>query len=445
MVNFQQRYRVLDRLESGGMAEVFRAESIGLQGFRKQVAIKRVLPELVKKKEFISMFLDEARLSANLNHSNCVQVFDIGVGKDTYFIAMEFVDGASLKTISEYMKKSSQTLPIAFAAWIGHEICKGLAYAHTLKNAEGSPLGIVHRDVSPPNILITKYGEVKIVDFGLAKANSQLERSQPGIIKGKYSYLSPEAAFGYTVDTRTDIFAVGIILWELLAGRRLFLGETDLQTVQKVQQAAVPPLSSLNHNVPPLFEQIIHRSLAKLPGDRYGTAEELGKDLCRFLFSYGTPVSSFDIAQLVQESVGTRKGARNKENSWINQLIQEVLLEFTSLPSQNSGAKNSLPPIQKGEHSSHSPLNALHNSRDDTLEGAVWTLSEKQPLPPPPFAAPTTTHLSTERPNLRNPFPIQPSSSRSARSPKWKMLLPLVWLVLGLITLVWTTFLISKS
>src|SRR5208283_2706969 len=272
MTDSQQRYRVVERLESGGMAEVFRAESEGLQGFRKQVAIKRVLPHLSEKKKFISMFLDEARLSAHLTHSNCVQVFDIGVGDNAYFIVMEFVDGANLKSIVESLRKQGKEFPVSYAAFIALEICKGLSYAHELRDPSGQDLHIVHRDMSPPNVLITKFGEIKIVDFGLAKANSQLERSEPGIIKGKFSYLSPEAAMGQDVDARTDVFAVGIILWELLAGQRLFLGDTDFQTVKRVQAAQVPSVSQINKKVPAELEKIIMRTLARDPAARYQTA-----------------------------------------------------------------------------------------------------------------------------------------------------------------------------
>src|SRR5579872_1579272 len=281
MTDSQQRYRVVEKLESGGMAEVFRAESEGLQGFRKQVAIKRVLPHLSSKTKFISMFLDEARLSAQLSHSNCVQVFDIGVGDAAFFIVMEYVDGANLKAIIEHIKKSGRDFPVEAAVYIALEICKGLAYAHELTDSSGVPLHIVHRDMSPPNVLITKHGEIKIVDFGLAKANSQLEKSEPGIIKGKFSYLSPEAAQGQDVDARTDIFAVGIILWELLAGQRLFLGETDFQTVKKVQQANIPSISSLNKAVTPELERIINKSLARDPTQRYAGARPLGQDLSK--------------------------------------------------------------------------------------------------------------------------------------------------------------------
>jgi len=340
MTEPQQRYRVIEKLESGGMAEVFRAESEGLQGFKKQVAIKRVLPHLSEKKKFISMFLDEARLSAHLTHSNCVQVFDIGVGDNAYFIVMEFVDGANLKSIVESLRKQGKEFPVSYAAFIALEICKGLSYAHELRDPSGQDLHIVHRDMSPPNVLITKYGEIKIVDFGLAKANSQLEKSEPGIIKGKFSYLSPEAAMGQEVDARTDIFAVGIILWELLTGQRLFMGETDFQTVKKVQQAQIPSASAINPQVPADLERILAKSLTREPDARYRTARELGQDLSKFMFKLGTPVSAFDIAQIVQSAMKDRhRGPRKPQASIIESLIEEALLEFTSLTDEEKAAQ----------------------------------------------------------------------------------------------------------
>jgi serine/threonine-protein kinase len=338
----QQRYRVVEKLESGGMAEVFRAESEGLQGFRKQVAIKRVLPHLSEKKKFIAMFLDEARLSAQLSHSNCVQVFDIGVGDNAFFIVMEYVDGANLKGIAESVKKQGKDFPVPAAAWIAHEICKGLSYAHELTDQNGMPMNLVHRDMSPPNVLVTKYGEVKIVDFGLAKASSQLEKSEPGIIKGKFSYLSPEAALGQEVDKRTDIFAVGIILWELLAGQRLFLGDTDFQTVKKVQVAQVPAISQINRKVPPELERIVNKALAKDMLQRYGTARELGQDLSRFMFSYGEPISSYDIAGIVQGTMREKQRVRPPQGSIIDKLIEEALFEFTSLKEDGAPASGNM-------------------------------------------------------------------------------------------------------
>jgi serine/threonine protein kinase len=342
MAQQQQRYKVLEKIASGGMAEVFRAESAGLEGFKKTVAIKRVLPHLSEKKQFIGMFLDEARVSAQLSHSNCVQVFDIGVGDNTYFIVMEYVDGADLKGLIEHRKKTGLPFPVEEAVLICVRICEGLSYAHELTDNNGESLHIVHRDMSPPNVLITRFGEVKIVDFGLAKANSQLEKSEPGIIKGKFSYLSPEAAQGLPVDGKTDIFAVGIILWELLAGRRLFMGETDLETVRMVQQAKVPSIRQFNPKVSVELERVLNRSLAGDPAARYQTARDFGRDLNAMLFHIGRSVSSFDIAQLVEpirlEREDKKRRSKYDRGSIIGSLIDEALFEFTSLEEQAAAA-----------------------------------------------------------------------------------------------------------
>jgi len=317
------------------MAEVYRAESAGLEGFKKIVAIKRVLPHLSEKKQFIGMFLDEARVSAHLSHSNCVQVFDIGVGDNTYFIVMEYVDGADLKGLIEHRRKVSQPFPIEEACLICVRICEGLAYAHELVDGKGESLNIVHRDMSPPNVLITRHGEVKIVDFGLAKANSQLEHSEPGIIKGKFSYLSPEAAKGGIVDARTDIFAVGIILWEMLAGRRLFMGESDLETVRMVQSARVPSIREINRAVPAELEEVMLKALTEDPDARYQRARDFGTALNQLLFRLGRSVSSFDIAQLVEPIRTEREHKKRlqRRQSIIGTLIDEAMLEFTSLES----------------------------------------------------------------------------------------------------------------
>jgi serine/threonine-protein kinase len=360
----QQRYRVIEKLASGGMAEVFRAESAGLEGFKKQVAIKRVLPHLSEKKKFISMFLDEARLSAHLSHSNCVQVFDIGVGDNAYFIVMEYVDGADLKAVLETLKKQGREFTVEEAVFIAIKICEGLCYAHELTDSEGRPFAVVHRDVSPPNVLMTKYGEIKIVDFGLAKASSQLEKSEPGIIKGKFSYLSPEAALGKDVDHRTDIFAVGIILWEMLAGRRLFLGDTDFATVKLVQQATIPPITKVNTKTTPELERIIGKTLARDPAQRYQSTRDLAVALNDFLYRYGKPVGSFKIATLVQSTIRDKQKSRPMQHSIIGSLIEEALFEFTSLQEADS--------IARGNPAGHT-VGAVPLSLDKFQEMRDWS------------------------------------------------------------------------
>jgi serine/threonine-protein kinase len=320
------------------MAEVFVAESAGIEGFKKTVAIKRVLPHLSEKKRFIAMFLDEARLSAHLNHSNVVQVFDIGVGDNTYFIVMEYVDGADLKQVINHVREQGRPFPIEQAVYICVKMCEGLAYAHETTNESGELLHVVHRDISPPNVLISKHGEIKIVDFGLAKASTQLEKSEAGIIKGKFSYLAPEAAHGQEVDARADIFAVGIILWEMLAGRRLFQGTSDYETVKQVQGASVPPISRVSPEADAHLERILARTLARDREKRYGSARSLGRDLSRYLYQLGKPVSAFDIAELVHGPITARerKKRETEGTSIIDKLIQETLFQFTSLQDKDA-------------------------------------------------------------------------------------------------------------
>jgi serine/threonine-protein kinase len=266
---------------------------------------------------------------------------------------MEYVDGADLKAIIEYKTKTGERVPIEATCFVCEKICDGLSYAQQVTNSRGERLGIVHRDMSPPNVLLTRFGEVKVVDFGLAKANSQLEKSEPGIIKGKFSYLSPEAAHGEDVDARADIFAVGIMLWEMLAGRRLFLGESDLQTVRMIQQARVPSLREFNPQVTPELESVVRRALARDRNQRYQTARELGKDLNRILYGLGRPISTFDLGMLVEEVVSERrraKGAsRSGQHSLIGSLISDAMMEFTSI-------KNDSGPEQGGSGGGRTPL-----------------------------------------------------------------------------------------
>jgi serine/threonine-protein kinase len=299
-----QKYEIMERIGAGGMAEVFKASSTSLEGFKKLVAIKRVLPSLTQNERFVRMFLDEAKISLPLNHTNIVQTFDLGKAGSTYFIVMEYVEGTNLKSVIENLADNGKRLSVAEAAHIGLELCEGLSHAHKKTDNDGEPLNIVHRDVSPPNVLVSGDGEIKITDFGLAKAKSQAEATDPGVVKGKFGYLSPEAAQGEDVDGRTDIFAVGILLWEMLTGRRLFLGESDYDTLELVREAEIPPLSDYGRDVPPTFERIMRRTLAREVEDRYQHAEQLGQDLAKFLYQHGQVVTSFDIARRVREAIG---------------------------------------------------------------------------------------------------------------------------------------------
>jgi serine/threonine-protein kinase len=357
----QPRYRVTDRIDAGGMAEVYRgiAES-AVGGLKKSIAIKKILPSLTKNKKFIQMFLDEARVSMHLQHANIVGVFDIGMADTSYFIVMEFVDGANLKTIMESLRRQNRRFPLAQCLYIMMQVCNGLHYAHEAVDPEtGRPLNIVHRDISPPNILISKRGEVKLVDFGLAKASSQLESTDPGVVKGKFSYLSPEAASGKEVDRRADIFAVGILLYELLTGKRLFYGETDYQTVELVRQAKVPVLSAQNPEVTPELEQIIRKALARDLSQRYQTAADLQDALAQYLFSQRLKVTSRDVEKLVQDCLAEKQRsqpkaeAKRSDGTLIDELINEEILKFTSLDQLGSTSPS---PVDAGPEAGGAPL-----------------------------------------------------------------------------------------
>lgn len=304
------RYSILEKIDAGGMAEVWKARATSLEGFDKLVAIKRVLPNLTQNKRFMSMFLDEARLALRLNHANVVQTFDIGVSDSAYFLVMEWIDGTQLKLVNEVARLDGYMIPKHQAVFIAAEVCKALTHAHQRRDESGEALGIIHRDVSPPNILLSREGEVKLADFGLAKAQSQLTDTDPGVVKGKFGYLSPEAAKGQTVDHRADIFSTGVVLWETLAGRRLFVGETNLDTVKLVRDAVIPNLTELNPDVDDELNQIVARSLASDPAQRYQTAEAFGHALTYYLFSNRLMVMSSDIAMLVKRSLASRDQTR---------------------------------------------------------------------------------------------------------------------------------------
>ncbi|MGH9856754.1 MAG: protein kinase domain-containing protein, partial [Acidobacteriota bacterium] len=249
-INFGQ-YLLLDKIATGGMAELFLAKRKGVEGFEKILAIKRILPHMSDNEEFVTMFIDEAKLAAQLTHHNICQIFDLGKIENAYYIAMEYVNGKDLRAILRSSRAKTKPMPIDLAVLVISKIASALDYAHRKRGSNGQPLNLVHRDVSPQNILISYEGEVKLVDFGIAKAATKAHVTQHGALKGKLLYMSPEQAWGKTVDKRSDIFSLGIVLYELLTGRPLFFDENDTEVtiLEKVREAKITPTREFNSRV----------------------------------------------------------------------------------------------------------------------------------------------------------------------------------------------------
>ena len=288
MKSFQARqfgkFLLLDKAAVGGMAELYRAKIIGDRGFEKIVAIKKLLPHLSLEENLVTAFIDEAKLAAILQHQNIVQIYDFGTMEESYFIAMEFLTGKDLRRTTNQSKRKKLFINLETALYITAQICEGLHYAHNLRDFQGKPLGIIHRDISPPNILITYSGMVKVIDFGIAKARNQSVHTQVGIIKGKVAYMSPEQAEGKVIDHRSDIFATGILLYEMLARRRMFNGEDTFQVLSQVREARFEPLEKIiNCEHPELFA-ILNRALGKDPDQRYPTSGEMLADIEKLLY-----------------------------------------------------------------------------------------------------------------------------------------------------------------
>ena len=277
------KYLLLEKLATGGMAQLFKGKMIGVEGFEKLVAIKQILPHLVEEKEFINSFVDEAKLAAMLHHQNIVQIYDFGNMEGTYYIAMEYLQGRDLRMIVNRAKEINKPLHLEQILFIMSHICSGLDYAHKMKDYEGKPLNIIHRDISPQNIMITYEGEVKILDFGIAKAATKRTMTQMGMIKGKVAYMSPEQAAGKIIDYRSDIFSTGILFYELVTGRRVFTGET-MQILANVRDAEFEPVEAIIKNLPPGIYKMLNRVLAKEPDQRYQSCKEMLSDIEACMF-----------------------------------------------------------------------------------------------------------------------------------------------------------------
>ncbi len=342
------KYLLLDRVNVGGMAEVFKAKAFGVEGFERLVAVKRILPSIAEDAEFIEMLIDEAKIAVQLTHANIAQIFDLGRVAESYFIALEYIHGKDLRTIFDRARKRGEPLPVPMACFNIMKVCEGLAYAHDKKDAAGRDLHLVHRDVSPQNVLISYDGEVKLIDFGIAKAAGKASKTQAGILKGKFGYMSPEQVRGLPLDRRSDVFAVGIVLYELLTGERLFVGETDFSTLEKVRNVEIMPPSTYNRRIPDELEQIVLKALSKDVDDRYQTAMDLHDDLQSFMYTSGNFFARKDLAAYMRKTFAeeiAKESAKDEEFAKITAPSGSGLDAFDDLPSaQGGGVKMTAPP-----------------------------------------------------------------------------------------------------
>ena len=292
-------YRLLEKIAVGGMAELFRAKRAGVEGFEKVVAVKRILPHLSDNKEFVVMFIDEAKMVAGLTHPNIVQIFDLGKIEKSYYIAMEYVHGRDLRSILKRAAERGTGVPRDLAVLIASKVCSALDYAHRKKDDQGQKMRIVHRDISPQNILISFEGDVKLTDFGIAKAATKATGDESGALRGKLLYMSPEQAWGKPMDRRSDIFSLGLVLYEMLTGQRPFLSSSELSILEMVRECRIAPPASVNGAIPEALAEATMKALARDPDQRYADAAEMHADLERILRDQGPPTDA-DIARFMR-------------------------------------------------------------------------------------------------------------------------------------------------
>ncbi|MBI5481279.1 MAG: serine/threonine protein kinase, partial [Deltaproteobacteria bacterium] len=299
-------YEILQRIAVGGMAEIYLARVSGISGFEKLVVVKRILPQLATSPEFVQMFLDEARIAATLHHSNIVQVYDVGTVGGQYFFSMEFLHGEDLSGISRALAAAGRPLPVEAALGIASGVCAGLHYAHERIGLDGQPLEIVHRDVSPQNVIVTFDGGVKLLDFGIAKAARRLAATRCGTLKGKVRYMSPEQCQGAAMDRRSDVFSLGILLWELTTGRRLFARSSEFETLKAIVETDAPAPSSVRPDYPLELERVVMRALRRHRAERYQTAQDMQLDLEEFARENKLSVSPILLGRLMHELFSER-------------------------------------------------------------------------------------------------------------------------------------------
>jgi len=338
------KYYLLERINVGGMAEVYKAKAFGVQGFERLLAVKKILSSIAEDEAFIEMFVDEAKIAGQLSHPNIAQIFDLGKVDGSYFIALEYIGGKDLKTIFERSRRIGEKVSIPRVCYLIMKTCEGLAHAHHKKDAQGQDLNIVHRDISPQNLLLSYEGEVKIIDFGIAKAQGKTSQTQVGILKGKFSYMSPEQVRGLHMDHRSDLFSLAIVLYEMLTLERLFLGESDFDTLEKIRKVEMSPPSLYNPHIPKELEDIVLKGLGKSPDDRFQTSYEFADALERFMRNQGYYYTNKDLAQYMKEAFNADIEFENKKFEYYKSLnLRPLDGSQSTLTARPNGISKELP------------------------------------------------------------------------------------------------------
>jgi serine/threonine-protein kinase len=399
---FLGRYRVVDEIGVGGMASVHLARMDGPGGFQKWVAIKRIHPHLVEDETFVNMFLDEARVAARISHPNVATVFELGKHEDTYWIAMEYLHGEPLREVMRRTEELGQPMPPEIACRVIADAAEGLHSAHELLGKNGEKLGLVHRDVTPHNLFVTYDGSTKVVDFGIAKFSSRMANTRAGTLKGKLAYMSPEQVAGEPIDRRTDVFALGVVLWELTTGQRLFRMESDLDTLAKVQECNVPRPSTIVRGYPIDLEKIVMKALAKTKNERYRTSREFSRALQSLLMRRGLFVASDEVAAYMATVFSDRIQKREAHLRWAAEVTQTLDIDkLKGMPAS---------PWQTEDGSILTYNSEVQASQPNTAR-APPRPAAGAPAPeaaPPSAAAPVTARPPHMKATLRGPGVVTP-------------------------------------
>ncbi len=381
------KYTLVAKLATGGMAEIFLARLQGAGGFEKLVCVKRILPHLAKDQQLVTMFLSEAKIAAQISHANVCSVYELGEIDGRYFIAMEYLEGVPFACFRR-PDMYGGTIDPRLVAGLGVQACQGLHHAHQLKKSDGTPLEVVHRDVSANNLFITVDGNVKVLDFGIAKVQDASVRTTTGSVKGTYAYMAPEQLRGEKLDRRTDIFALGTVLWELFARRHCFKRETDFLTFQAITTDVIPDIGEFRPDVPPALGEVIAKALSRNREDRFPTARAMGEALTKAVASIGGPMSSGEISDEVMSTFDARLSKQHE--------LVRIAREGGALPLEDDLG----PAVGHGTLMITTPVSMLSGRGtpgDATTPSAPPIVAPDEPLPSPVVIPPAPSSSSSRR------------------------------------------------